>query len=337
VNEGGIFTKYILAICDPEIGYAYHLMEALGRLRDFPFEVQVFTCAKKLYACREPESIRLLLTAESAYEEQMDQLPIGQILILKEQEEMSDDSRHPVISKYSSVSAIARKAMECTDLPGSFGKVSQRPNPITFIGIYTPVGRCLQTTFAFVTGQLLARNHKVLYLNLETCSGLGSMLGRSFAAELTDLLYFLNGPEETFLSKLYQMVEPVNGMDVCPPAFVGTDITQLKAEEWMHFMEVLAKSRYDYVILDLSDGVQGLYEILRGCSYVYTIVREDGFAMAKIEQYEQVLAQTAYEDILSKTRKCRFPIFKKLPRDLYHMTTGELAEFVEQMLQKEQV
>ena len=66
------------------------------------------------------------------------------------------------------------------------------------------------TWFAFVLGQLLARNHKVLYLNLESYSGLGTMLGRTFAAELTDLLYFLNGPQQQFLAKLSQMVENVN-------------------------------------------------------------------------------------------------------------------------------
>ena len=79
-----------------------------------------------------------------------------------------------------------------------------------------------------------------------------------------------------------------------------------------------------------------MYEILRRCSRIYTIVREDGFAMAKIGQYEEVLERAAYEDVLRKTRRCSLPVFKKLPRDLNYMTCGELAEYVERMLKEEE-
>lgn len=355
--------RNILAICDSELEYAYHLMEALGRREDFPFEIQVYSSADKFCQHVAGSPVSLLMVAESDYAKEMEGPNVGQVLILLEGDSTTEDPiqdgagppgsgsfavdstavsggsswrEHPSISKYSSVSAIARKAMECTQLRGSLGSRSQHPNPISFIGIYTPVRRCLQTTFAFVTGQLLARSHRVLYLNFETYSGLGKMLGRSFTAEFTDLLYFLNGPKQQLLAKLYQMTENVNGMDVCPPAFCGADISQMKEEEWLKLLDVLEESRYEYVILDLSDGVQGLYEILRRCSKIYTIVREDGFAMAKIEQYEAVLSRAAYEDVLRKTRKCSLPVFRKLPRDLNHMTVGELAEYVEKMLRTEE-
>ena len=224
-------------------------MEALGRREDLPFEIQVFSSAEKLCQHGEGLSISLLLVAESDYSEEIENLDIERILILQDGEGPPGNrcktdqfsaadtaagsekiASYPVISKYSSVSAIIRRSMEGVMLSGSLGNASQRPHPVTFIGIYTPVRRCLQTTFAFVTGQLLARSHKVLYLNFETYSGLGRMLGRSFAAELTDLLYFLNGPGQQFLAKLYQTVENVNGLDVCPPAFCGADISQLKED-----------------------------------------------------------------------------------------------------------
>lgn len=346
------FTGNILAICDSEVEYAYHLMEALGRREDFPFEIQIFSSAEKLCQHTLGMTISLLLIAESTYTDEIEKLKAERILILKETEGPPGDGEdhasgdendaaqgiaaHPAISKYSSVSAIVRKAMEDSQFWGTLGKVSQGPHPISLIGIYTPIGRCLQTTFAFVTGQLLARSHKVLYLNFETYSGLGKMLGRSFSAELTDLLYYLNGPKQQLLTKLYQMVENINGMDVCPPAFCGVNISQMKEEEWIKLLEVLEESRYEYVILDLSDGIQGIYEILRRCSRIYSIIREDGFALAKISQYEEVLAQLDYSDVLKKTRRCNLPVFRKLPRDLNHMSTGELAEYVERILKEDE-
>ena len=347
-DKEALYTGNILAICDSELEYAYHLMEALGRREDLPFEIQVFSSAEKLCQHSAGTRISLLLIAESEYTEDVEALDTGQILILLErdgseeisaaglQSQQDAMSRHPAISKYSSVSAIVRRAMENAPLPGSLGNMSRRPKPITLIGIYTPIGRCLQTTLAFVMGQLLARNHKVLYLNLESYSGLGTMLGRNFAAELTDLLYFLNGPKQQFLAKLSQMVENINGLDICPPSFCGAEISALKDAEWLQLLEVLEESRYDYVILDLSDGIQGLYEILRRCSRIYTIVREDSFAMAKISQYEDILNRASYEDVLRKTHRCSLPFFKKLPRSLTNMTTGELAEYAERMLREDE-
>ena len=89
---------------------------------------------------------------------------------------------------------------------------------------------------------------------------------------------------------------------------------------------------YDYVILDLSEVVNGLFDILKRCFRVYTIVREDGFAAAKQAHYEELLTCLNHEDILENTRKCRLPLFRQLPQDLGNLTRGELAELVQKLI-----
>ena len=53
-------------------------------------------------------------------------------------------------------------------------------DPVTFpvlkktmviIGVFSPLGRCLKTSFALALGQILAKERAVLYLNLESYSG----------------------------------------------------------------------------------------------------------------------------------------------------------------------
>ena len=39
-----------------------------------------------------------------------------------------------------------------------------------FIGIYSPVHRCLQSSFALTFAQLIAEKHPALYLNFEHCN-----------------------------------------------------------------------------------------------------------------------------------------------------------------------
>lgn len=323
-------NRNILAICDPEQEYAYRLMDALSRRADFPFEILTFTSAEKLYGALLQKPAQLLLITRTVFHADMKNWPVSQIILLWE-EKAPPDPEVPGISKYSSVSRIMNKIMETAAESGTVPILDQTDHPVHLFGVYTPVGRCLQTTFAFVTGQYLARNHKVLYLNFEGCSGLASVLGRSFEEEFSQLLYYLQESAEDFRNRLYRMAESVNGMDMIPPALCGYDLFGMRAEEWQRLLGILLGSRYEYVILDLADGIQGLFEILHRCSRVFTIVREDGFAAAKMAQYEQTLKKADFADVLEKTRKIKLPVFQRLPRDLNH-PAGDLTDFVERML-----
>lgn len=326
--------RNILAICDPEEEYAYHLMDYLSRKEDFPFEVQVFTSCQRLkdYLCN--NAIALLAVSQTAYQPDMKDWQTDQILVLKESDTFSEDDV-TAVSKYIPVERIVQKILELSmDAKIPLPQLSLSQNHLKIIGIYTPVGRCLQTSFAFVLGQLLARNHRVLYLNFESYSGLGKLLKRQFEADLSDLMYYLNNIPGQFLFRLQSMTEKIGGLEMVPPMFSCMDLMEIEKEEWLKLFEVLEESSYDYLILDLSDALQGLFDILRNCHRIYTITREDGFAQAKIEQYERLLSMQGYEDILDKTRKCPLPVFKKLPRNLSQMNVGELADYVKELLKE---
>ena len=94
-------------------------------------------------------------------------------------------------------------------------------------------------------------------------------------------------------------------------------------------------TEYEYCILDLSEQVDGILDILRQCDIIFTITREDGFSGAKLRQYEQLLKSTQYEDIFMKTRRCRLPVFRELPGSILMLTRGELAACVEGILEEE--
>lgn len=322
----------VLAICDSEQEYAYHLMEYLCRKEGFPYEVQVFTDPENLELYVQQAAVDMLVVAETDYRVQMEQWDTGQVLILEEGHgglgTRAEDGV-PSIGKYQPVSAIVKKVMEMAAENGQMPAAVPGEKTAKIIGIYTPVGRCLQTTFSFVLGQLLARDHKVLYLNFEPYSGLGRMLQREFRMDLTDLIYFLQNAKERFPYRLESMTEHVGGMQVIPPVFSCMDLALIEKREWMELLQVLQKeSGYDYILLDLSDLVQGLFDILRKCDRIFTIVREDPFAAAKIEQYEMLLSRMEYEEVLGKTRKCRMPVFTRISGSLERMAQGEVAEYV---------
>lgn len=327
--------RNILAICDSEQEYAYRLMDAFSRKEGFPFEMLTFTSADRLRESLKEQSVQILLIAQSDFLEEMRSWPVQSIVVLWE-EEMPPSEDLPGIGKYSSVPRIMKKVTEVAEEAGSLPRKSLSGHSAAILGIYTPVGRCLQTTVALIAGQLLARNHKVLYLNFECYSGLEQVLSRKFESDFSDLLYHLTEEPEEICRRMERMAEKINGMDMIPPAFFGTDILQMKEAEWNRLLDILQESGYEYVVLDLADGVQGLFDILRRCRSIYTIVREDGFARAKLAQYEQALMRAGYEEVLQKTKKCLLPVFGKLPGDLNHLTNCELTQTVERMLQDEE-
>ena len=83
--------RNILAICDSELEYAYHLMEALGRREDFPFEIQVYSSADKFCQHVAGSPVSLLMVAESDYAKEMEGPNVGQVLILLEGDSTTED------------------------------------------------------------------------------------------------------------------------------------------------------------------------------------------------------------------------------------------------------
>jgi cellulose biosynthesis protein BcsQ len=199
------------------------------------------------------------------------------------------------------------------------------------IGIYSPVKRCLQTTFCMTLGQILAKNHKVLYLNYETFSGFPQIMGRTYRSDITDMMYIYECVKEKFILKLYTITEQLNGLDYIAPTAVFPDMMNIPGSQWTALLkELREQSDYEFIILDLSDYVNGLLQILQGCDIVYTITKNDMYAAAKMKQYEDLLQDLDYGEVISKTKKLNLPAFRNIPLKYDEMTYSEIAGYIKE-------
>ena len=65
----------------------------------------------------------------------------------------------------------------------------------------------------------------------------------------------------------------------------GRIFSPVTAEEWTGLLEKIEDlGEYEYVILDLSESMQGLFDILRKCKKVFTSVGKDRMAERKLMQ-----------------------------------------------------
>ena len=114
------------------------------------------------------------------------------------------------------------------------------------------------------------------------------------------------------------------------------ELWETNGGQWLELCRKIAQiGAYEYIIMDLDDGMSGLFDLLRECYKIYTITREDSFAVAKLNQYEQILKFHELEEIADKTVKCRFPVFKEVPVNLELMTHGELAGYVKAIIRED--
>lgn len=337
-------NRPIIAILDKEIPYGLKLQEFLRTRKNLAFEIQVFTTWETLQAYGKKHSIDILLVSENAYDKELQLLQIKLIVLLREigllREEALEkelpDKHIKILNKYQSSETLIKEVL------ASYGPISGQDYftdvnyPSKFIGIYTPVGRCLQTSFALVLGQLLAKNKKVLYLNFERISGFQELFHTKFQTDITDAMYFIKNKTNASAWKFENMVENMNQLEYIPPAAMGEDLMYITGQDWVNFFHSIRQMGiYEYIILDLSDMVNGLFDILRICSKIYTITKNDGMALAKVAEYERMLEEREYEDVLEKTKKYAFPLFRNLPLHTEQLLYSEMAELVKRMIQED--
>ena len=327
--------NHILAVCDSETEYAYQLVDYFSNKKGFPFQVQMFSSEKNLKEYAKNHPVLVALIAQKDFSEDIRAVAVEHILILREDCE-KEIKNIKTLEKYQSCEQIIKEVLEWLWEEGILGRTASNSKELKLIGVYSPVGKCLKTSFSVVLGQLLSKKHKVLYLNMESYSGLGQLLQKEFSADMSELIYYLQNSKEKFIYRMGNMTEKAGGLDILPPFDSFLDFVSVSGEEWIQlFQEIERGSDYEYLILDLSDAVQGLFDILRLCNVVYTLSREDGFAMAKIAQYEEILKKCNYEDVWKKTKHCTIPKIKNLPPGLLQLTFTELAEYVRERMEKD--
>ncbi len=325
----------ILAVCDSETEYTNHMQEFLCTREELPFEIYAFTDTEKLENSSKKEDIEILLISESDYSEKIKELPIKNIYMLNESGHIEDDSVEQV-NKYQSSEQILGQVLEFYSRRSDLPRKIRTNIPANLIGVYSPIGRCLQTSFSLAMGQILAKKHKVLYLNFESFSGLGQMIQNNMETDISDLLYYYTNTKERFRYRLEMSLQTMNGLYFIPPANSFLDIQSITARTWLELiLAIEEEGRFEYIILDLSDCVQGLLEILRKCKVIYTILKEDTMAVAKIKQYEEFLEDMDCQDILDKTKKKKIPYIRQVAPRLEQITYGELGEYVKDVLRED--
>lgn len=324
-NVSGSFV-----VCDEQEDYIEHLFAILSEQLSGEYQFHLFHDPAKMLEFMGAEETEALLIGEK-YREKIDDLSkVQRIFVLTDiMKERAENNVIPIF-RYQSASQILsqiksgikiqdrrisvqkngrkriRDEPEAVDLQDKTKSADSRGSLQTrgLIGVYSPVHRIGKTRFAIRLGEKLSEQVPVLYINLEGYAGGGYYFPEETEYDLGDLIYCLKQERADHGLKISSMAGRLGGMDFIMPMENESDMRSVRGEEWISlFDQILEKCIYEVVILDLGDCIDGLYDILRNCSRVYTPYIRESAAMAKLEQYERNLRTTGYGDILSRTVK----------------------------------
>ncbi|MDO4634281.1 MAG: hypothetical protein Q4B01_10525 [Eubacteriales bacterium] len=328
--------KQNLAICDLEVRYAYNLMEYMAQRQRIPFELLVFAEVESLLVFAKDHAIDLLLISERMMCEEIRQLKSGKILILSEGGALEEYQDYPMIYKYQPSDRLVSEVMTycAKETSQPIGAALNRNAQI--LGVYSPVRRCGKTCFALTLGQILARNRSVIYLNMEAYAGFERLTGQEFASDLSDVMYFIRQKQGNLLYKLHSATLHLGRMDYLPPAFSAADLKEVKIQEWNTLLTDLTRiGGYDTVILDVGDTIEDVYALLENCTRIYSPMTGDLVARGKIEQYEKLLREMEYEELLERTQYLRLPFAEPASGGTYfleQLVQGEMGNYVRKLL-----
>ena len=194
------------------------------------------------------------------------------------------------VSKLSSVGSIASGLTELISEFDTSGSSVRRDKTGTeqarMIGFFSPVRRCSQTTLGLMVGNVLSEKKKVLYITFECFSTFWSLTGCNKDKTIEDLLLISKISPDKFITTFRNTVYHGESIDILPPIKTLQQTLNVRAKDWMELINrIKSECGYDVVILDLSEAVHGLLDILAMCDQIYTVTADDAYSKAKINEY----------------------------------------------------
>lgn len=292
-----------MIICSEEELYVLRLADVIADREELDLQVQVCTSFEQAERLEEFQGAELLLIGDEIPYEQRQMSRAARRFVLTSQEGTEVGEEEIPIYKYQSVRRIFAQIVEtCLDQDNAGLFLVPRKGGRRLIVVYSPIHRIGKTRFAKALGHVLSREEGTLYLNMQEYPGKEFRLGGK-SASLADLLYYSRQEQNHLGLRLASMVKEEDGLAVLDPIPVSLDLKEVAWEDWNSLiLQILKKGPYQNLILDVSESVQGLFDILKICDVWYLPYIESVEEEGKLDQFFDVLEFMGYKKLSQKAR-----------------------------------
>ena len=311
--------RNIIAVCDKEEEYAHRLMEYMNDKNAFTMKATAFSREESVEDFASYKKIDCILISENMMSEKMKSVNADKKIILRENANNDEPCEYKEIFKYQSAENIVRDVMSLYEaeryaLGDNVGVRTKK----RVIGVYSPIYHAAKTSFALELSRECSQRTPSLYINLESFSGLGEIIGCSDGCNLGDLLYYAGRSGVSICSRLTEAVVSFRGIEMIPPVQSPDDICAVSVERFKTlFAAVLNNTSYETLILDFGNEISDICEIIRLCTTVFIPEENDMIAQARLNDFSGYIRSRGIDE--SKLKRITIP-------DGEDSRTGELSD-----------
>lgn len=321
-----------LAVYDQDCQYAERFADYINNRDKMPFSVIAFTGMDQLIGYLGEHLVPLVVLEAGT---PAAGVTCEQIIFLTEVRGENQINGYAAIYKYQSMDVIIKEIMalyyeetQKNDIPGQ-----ARNSKI--LGVYSPIHRCLKTSFALAFGQLISKERKTLYLNLEEYSGFTSLICEDNNGTLSDLIYFYQ-QDLCSASRITALTQTWGDLDYIPPICYPDDLLEISAQHLASMIQVIAaESYYECIIVDAGPLGRQIMAILELCHVIYMPIKEDTMSMAKLAEFESYLKACRKDDLLNRIQYLKLPYYNDFGRKgnyLEQLLWGELGDYIRTLI-----
>ena len=232
----------------------------------------------------------IILSNMENYEKMKDEVDSERVIVMLDSKEGVDGNNR--IYKYQNCDVVLKEILKMASSIEDINVYINRSTTMKVIAVYTPNDSRIATSIALDIGKLLSGRASTLFISLDGMSVIPDITGIEFDMDMSDL-FCENMTEGGLSNAIIGSVRRLGNMDILPIMHNYQDMASVTNEEWKNFIrDIERKSDYEYVVIDLTESVRNLFDILKLANYICVAASKgtvDGYRYSQFMKEIEIL------------------------------------------------
>ena len=239
----------------------------------------------------------IILSNMENYEKMKDEVDSERVIVMLDSKEGVDGNNR--IYKYQNCDVVLKEILKMASSIEDINVYINRSTTMKVIAVYTPNDSRIATSIALDIGKLLSGRASTLFISLDGMSVIPDITGIEFDMDMSDL-FCENMTEGGLSNAIIGSVRRLGNMDILPIMHNYQDMASVTNEEWKNFIRAIErKSDYEYVVIDLTESVRNLFDILKLANYICVAASKgtvDGYRYRQFMKEIEILYDTELKE-----------------------------------------
>lgn len=233
-------------------------------------------------------------------------------------------------SKYQSMDVITQKMQMLTDMKWSHGEVRMLQNP-EIVGVISPVSHEMQMLFSLLLARNVAREKRVLYINMLEFPGFSEMF-KDAEYDLSDAILQVR-ESEVKEERLRACIYELDGFSYISPVANPENLREITEVDVQRLLEVMVEYMdYQVIILDVGLNIAGFADILPTCDRIFSLEKRGYLFETRTRQFYAYMEKIVDEVFVDRIHRLEIPGQAKVVCGgmnlLEQLNWGDFGDFV---------